>query len=624
LHKNNFHRRGNPARLHPPVAIHNMDKPCNMEAVNTEHINPAPAARTTMPRTQPIPTTRRFDAPTEGQPPKANEPAKPKPSKPKISHHIKLQQASPRLTLLLACVAYVVTALVALNIGFLNLSNHLQSRFERVKLEYQAQTSDLRKEQIIYGRLETLLSDQLSRGFMESHEDCLVRGLKKIDYELFGYGYQYSDIRGWVMDWTMENCGRLQYTPQVVHEEPSPQQAVMTYWANVSYRSRQMVERALGFVQQIWGRMFGRKHTQNTSADTEPAPAGNETAKASWDHRLRTKVPFGFQLDCEPSKPCRLFYPSALAERTDKTGVSPERIAKMAREARNLSKVSLQIARLQWAVEFALHRLVAPFQAFFALALLIASAFVPDPRPPQQKRPLTIISELRAEFPTERYFVVSMFIEFLAVQALYMLEKGLGARWPERVTMFLGPGMIFLGMNMLVRFFFASKKLEDIFRMCELVKEIYLIVRGHDLPGEKKEVANPSPVDDEPKKTTKEHAPQMSNSKKEEPTETKPNAQAQELKYVERVLNAPVNITENTKPHHRFADPTTSVQDDLEAERKNLQGELKQATLNARESGFDSDTDTDSDSDKESSFVDLASGVTPEITETESGWSLVD
>jgi hypothetical protein len=590
-----------------------------MEAEDIEFYASAPAAISMRPTESATPARRleqRLGEPTEEQPPKEQEPAKPKPRKSKTSYRVRLERARSRITLLMACVAYLVSALVALNIGLLNISNFVQPQFGRAQLEYQTHSSTLRKEQIVYGRLETLLSTQLNRGFMETHEDCLVRGLKKADSELLGYAFQYADIRAQVTDWTMENCGRLQYTPQVVHKEPSPQQAVLSYWANVSYRSRQTVERALGFVKQIWNRVFGSNHPQNTSTANETAPAGNDTAKVSWDQRLHTKVPFGFTLNCPPTQPCRLVYPLASALRSDNIGVSPEQLAKIKRGVEILHTFSIHLANHGRAIDSAIFILLIA-QTF--LMWIVGAVYWSTPLPaaaqaiPKEKRTLRLFYQLGFS-KEEKYTAISLLIEGIAIKTLSMLEKGLATTWAEEVVLLLGLGMSILGLTMLMGFFFATKKLEDVFRVCGLIKEIYLIARGRDIPGEKREIAIPSPVT---KKTVDETTLGSDSEKKEDATEP------QQSKYIERIANSPSTVTEQPKPHHRFADPSTTVQEDLEVERKNLHEELKQVPIDAEESETVSETDTESEPEHER-FVDLASGITPDITEVESGWSLVD
>jgi hypothetical protein len=590
-----------------------------MEAENFEFHASAPAARTMRPSKSAMPARRvkqHLDEPTEEQPPKEKEPAQSKPRKPKTTYRVKLERARPRILLLIACVAYLVSALVALNIGLLNISNFVQPRFERAQLEHQSQSSTLRRKQIVCDRLEALLSSQLNRGFMETHEDCLVRGLKKADYELLGYAFQYADIRTQVTDWTMENCGRLQYTPQVVYKEPSPQQAVISYWANVGYRSKQTAERALGFVKQIWGRVFGRNHPKNTSAANETAPTGNDTAKVSWDQRLRMEVPFGFTLNCLPMQPCHLVYPLASALRSDKMGVSPEQLAKIKLEVGVLHTFSVHLANHRWAIEHAILVLLIA-QSF--LVLVGGTAIWCEPITaaalaiPKEKR--TFLLWLQASCSKEeKYTAVSVIVEGMAIKALAMLEKGLAASWAEEIVVLLGLANCMLGLTMLMSFFFATKRLEGVFGVYGLIKEIYLIARGRDVPGEKNEIAKPYPVTN---KTTNETTLDGDSKEKEKATET------QQFKYIEKIANLPSVVMEHPRPHHRLANPSTTVQEDLEVERRNLHEELKQAAIDAGESEVMSETDTESEPEQER-FVDLASGVTPDITEIESGWSLVD
>jgi hypothetical protein len=221
--------------------------------------------------------------------------------------------------------------------------------------EYLVLSQSKYTEDALYKNLDKVLSSQLNRGFMETHEDCLVRGLKEANYELYGLGFQYPDMRTQVMDWTMENCGRLQYTPQVVIQDPTPQQAVLTYWADASYRSRRMLEGALGAVQQQARRFLKLLSSAFTNRKpsplTEHVPVSANTSGTLPPSRALHKVPFGFALRCEPTESCRLVYPSGSSNRANKVSVSREVLAKLKREIKEMRDASRQVKKAKWATE---------------------------------------------------------------------------------------------------------------------------------------------------------------------------------------------------------------------------------------------------------------------------------
>ncbi|KAF1829620.1 hypothetical protein BDW02DRAFT_602389 [Decorospora gaudefroyi] len=536
------------------------------------------------------------------------------------SYRVKFQRARPRITLLFACVAYLMTALLALSIGSLNVSNIIYLRFERAQVQYQAQSSTLYQEKLLYTQLDTLLSSQLNRAFMETHEDCLVRALRQANDELFDIGLRYRDIREPVMEWAMDNCGRLQYTPQLVHEEPNPQQAVLTYWADLNYRSRQMVEHALGFVKHkanwMWSRFCSESFTQTVPAHVLHASPGENPGKPTPHGKHLMQAPFGFALSCEQPQPCRLVYPVTSAMLYDKLGVSPQTIGKSERASKELEDFGLRLKKFRGAIDNSLAVLI-PTQFFLALAFLVAlAATVPlsDAVPEEQ---LTFASFIHEVMPKEeRYAICSLGLETVTVLAFYILEEGSGLSWGEEFALTSGLIMMLLGFTMFVCFFLPSSELEDVVRFCALVKELYLIARDRALPSEKEDVDVTASAD--------EGRRLHENTKSDTGEEVMKNTEVQSQLDVQRPFKQYYRL------HHRLADPTTTVQEDMEAAPNAMHdeqaGQAKQATVDADvETEFDFDTDSDSDSDADqASFVDLASGVTPEITEIESGWSLVD
>ncbi|KNG45784.1 dna glycosylase [Stemphylium lycopersici] len=250
------------------------------------------------------------------------------------------------------CLVYFVTVLATFQVGVAIVSNVVSPQYERVKDQLHAHSSALHKERIIHSRLEAVLASQLKRGFMDTHEDCLVRGLEKADHELLGLGFRYPDVRDQVVEWTMENCGRLQFVPQVVIEEPTTQEAVLTYWATVSYRALNFAEKAVGFVKQKFGWMWACLRSSSPPSDVSrvegiTANANMSTSEQILPERTLPQVPYGFVLGCGPGQPCRLFYPDELAARFDQAKVSPEFLAQLKSRTETMRTIHIKLAQVQ-------------------------------------------------------------------------------------------------------------------------------------------------------------------------------------------------------------------------------------------------------------------------------------
>jgi len=80
--------------------------------------------------------------------------------------------------------------------------------------------------------------------------------------------------------------------------------------------------------------------------------------------------------------------------------------------------------------------------------------------------------------------------------------------------------------------------------------------------------------------------------------------------------------------HQGLAAPSSSPQEGPEAHFKKVQEASKVQPaeyIDVPEIGSVVDTDSETESeDEHGSFVDLASGVTPQVSDAESGWSIVD
>jgi hypothetical protein len=142
-----------------------------------------------------------------------------------------------------ACLAYVVAAIMTFRIGLHNISVYLKPQVEVAQLELQVQTNLKYREQALHIRLDKVMDTHLSRNFIDTYDDCLVRGITEVDQQLFGLGFQYPAIRDPSIHWTVRECKRLLYTPQLW--QPKAQRA---FWTRGTYRLRHITAKALNLI----------------------------------------------------------------------------------------------------------------------------------------------------------------------------------------------------------------------------------------------------------------------------------------------------------------------------------------------------------------------------------------
>ncbi|KAI4639791.1 hypothetical protein J4E93_009145 [Alternaria ventricosa] len=507
---------------------------------------------------------------------------------------------------------------------------------------------------------------------------CLVRGLKEANYELYGLGFQYPDMRTQVMDWTMENCGRLQYTPQVVIQDPTPQQAVLTYWADASYRSRRMLEGALGAVQQqarrFWNRLFSAFTDKKTSPITEHVPVSVNTSGTLPPSRALPKVPFGFALRCEPTEPCRLVYPSGSSKRANKVGVSREALAKLKREIKEMRDATRQVKKAKLVTE----QVVIFFDYIHASILVVMFAIIFSVAPfviPKAVRPPPPSSRDTTEI---KFRVASLHFTFIGrlIQELLfsypiqlpfvdLLDLSYGARWatPFQIC------FLFVGNNMLLQFFILTRpRFENVNLAYKQIKELYFIARGWDVPdGAMDDMLtwygiHIQPADPKPK-PTEVPGGAMDNmfswmgrfvaADSDFQPPPAPSGTMDKMLYrcgiqfvyadpslkpteepatVKVTMSSPTDNRQQhgqSHPSHQgLVAPTTSLQEGPEAHLTKVQEASKSQSavyINVPDIGSVVDTDSETESeDEHGSFVDLACGVTPQVSDAESGWSIVD
>ena len=551
------------------------------------------------------------------------------PTKAKIPYKIRLLLANSRMLLLGMFFMYLSSAILSLTTGLFGIDNFITPRFDRAVDEFHVQSATMHKEQILYDRLDRLLSSQLSRGFMETHEDCLIRGLKKANDESFGLGFQDPHMRARIMYWTMDNCGRLQYTPQVVIHDATPQQAVLRYWEDVRYRSRRLLGEALEVVRlktrSIWNRFFGGIYVNVINASTSTVTVhisnGTDTGDTTSSTRSLSKAPFGFALRCESSQPCRLIYLPVFLGEMFTLSDRAKAIAKLQRRLRELAtfKVILQncllatwyLSRVLDFVTLALLGIVIAAHAGVASYMAATKKIARKKAAPEPTQYLDSMNA-RSKYTIK---IICFCLALRSIDWLYFkYSKHLGR---EVSVLVLGVFFLFSGFGMLLRFIIAPNSwLPEISQFYRLVKELYLITRGCELPDEegyRSELSSATVMNIEASK------PKI--------TECRPTGTGMESDSSNHhQSNQPPN------KHRHSVSPITSLTEDFETHEKMVQEELKEVTrLQVMkydvESDYGTDIDTESDSEpgtEDSGFVDLAGGVTPQLTDAESGWSVVD
>ncbi|CAN9244408.1 unnamed protein product [Alternaria alternata] len=563
--------------------------------------------------------------PAGSQFPQDGQRATSEPTKAKISYKIRLLRATSRIQLLGVFVLYLSSAIISLGTGLLSIDNFITPQLNRAVDEFHVQSATMHKEQILYGRLDRLLSSQLSRGFMEIYEDCLIRGLKKANDESFRLGFQDPHLRARIMHWTMDNCDRLQYTPQVVIHDATPQQAVLRYWEDVRYRSRRLLGEALEVVRlktrSIWNRFFGGIYLINGSTPTVHISIGTDTGDTHSSTRSLSKVLFGFALHCESSQPCRLVYLPVSSDETLTLSGRAKAIAKLERRLRKLAafKANLEncLSVTWYLVKVLTFVSLAPLGIEVAALVGVASYMAATKKVARKKAATELTQFLGLTNARDKYTIktISFGLALTLVDCLYVkYSEHLGCKVSVLV---FGLFCLFSGFSMLLRFFIAPNSwLPDIFQVCRLVKELYLITRGCELP------------DGEDHRSELSSAAVM-NTEAPEPkiTECRPTGTEMESDSSNHHQS-----NQSPKTRRRLVSPITSLTEDFETDEKMLQEELKEVTrLQVMkydvESDYGTDIDTESDSEpgtEDSGFVDLAGGVTPQLTDAESGWSVVD
>jgi hypothetical protein len=508
--------------------------------------------------------------------------------------YAKAKLVLPHILILFVGLAHVITILTCASAGLQSLSSNLKHRHDKASLELQAQSSLQWREDVLYRQLDGLLHKQLSSTPMETHRQCLIRGLEVANYELFNLGFQYEDIRNQSWDWTTENCGRLHYTLQA--EEPSMQQVVLMGWAKATYRLRRLTEMALANIAEKTGSVQSWLFRKTGVHFLKyPDQVDNHRPRYGTMEPEQARMAFGYDLECdEAGNNCWLAFKNIGYEDRMRTTISHEAIAERKRKIRDLFKAHhyletrrrMTASLVSWLVSLELLCLAAYF------ATMIVSAELPAP------------AFLREALSYDPYFSYRLYTKQekgaamdIAVQLAVMVARILMAKKTHGGhASALGHAVLLTTASIsgLIQAFIPVMETTGIPEMFGAIKQIYLIAQQPDVltirvmtPCVRKDV-------DSKIKEIVDHADGKSgNQKATSPTPSPP---------------ATSSGTPDRPPHMSVSHATTLDE---------APHDEAQADLNAR---VESDHEPESDGED---YVDLAGGISPTTTE-DADWSIVE
>jgi hypothetical protein len=509
--------------------------------------------------------------------------------------------AAPHILVLVTCLAYIVATIMTFNIGLHNISMYLKPQVELAQLELQVQRDIKYREQALHIRLDEVVDTQLSRNFLETYEDCLARGLGAVDQQLFGLGFQYPDIRDRTIAWTMGNCKRLLYTPQLLH--PRVQRA---FWTRGTYRLRHITEKTLNLIVHQASSFWTWWFMGLNASSSEVTVSLLFPWHVKMDDRTRNdygtpehlKMPFGFALQCESSSPCQLVYSQTISANVDKAFISDEAIAESMRNFHQLYVAYTGCNTIQAAVIS-----VAMWFISSEILLLGIYAFFTAFYLGEQEQINTVEHEYISfvlKRVTRRFTIVEQRAGVcIAFQLLVMFVHGISDRGSGR-NLILGTGILAIMASVLamINFFVPLPQFEDVFTVCGAMHELYVITSPNDslrseplaLSGvQKQENGNASVAEGDIVKTLAGR----------EATGRKPTS--------------PSTLPLGTPTTLPIALLTTTLQQDVQKEFDAMREAQKQAYV---------ELDTGSESDGEG-YIDLAGGITPTTTE-DVDWCVVD
>jgi hypothetical protein len=493
---------------------------------------------------------------------------------------IRAKHPRTRLVSLLVCISCLLCHLLGFDIGLrLNVS-YIEPRLHRAEVQLQAALNGLVREQILYSRLDELLATSLDRRFTESYEECLARALREADATFLQLDFtQIPDIRNQTMNWAIDSCTKLMYTPQRTTPD------ISTYWTHAVNRYQRYAEEVLSLVKhkaavlRIW--LF----SGNAQITAEPVAAGlvNNTASFSYP---TVALPLGFDFDCDLPPPCRLVYSGPPGLTSNRTVVLEEAVIKAQKEVNRWSSSNRGVLKYIHNLIGGLIFLYLSLGSIFMLAISVIrydvqfKSCLPTATTGVRPQLRNIAAYLQEDHPflLESCFDVALY-SLLHTQLPYITTE------LDRSLLPISVAFGVFHIIQIVRFFDPTSKATRSMRsFCRTMRELHLLAQGH-------------------RRTII----------------TKCNC----LKYNNKDTSSQaVPTNPASKIGARFISPLTTFSEDIQHERKIMHAEQGKQT-SAELPGYATETDSEYESDTE--FLNLPiTTATPTPSENESDWAVVE
>ncbi|KAH6625129.1 hypothetical protein C7974DRAFT_195202 [Boeremia exigua] len=491
----------------------------------------------------------------------------------------KARRSRPQFLTLVACVSYLLLQFLGVDLGLRFIHGYTEPRLNQAETQLRSALGGLAMENYLYERLYALHSIAMARQYQESYEHCVARGLFKADQIFLGIDYTvYPDVRDKTMEWVTDNCGRLLYTPQVYAPNPSRFWSVMANVRSSAEKTLALAKRRIALLRR---KIRGSK----------PRPATDDPILElfEWLHDT-TKLfevpllPAGFRLDCIADGLCRLNHTGPHKSATGLTLV--EAAVKANKEVSKWTYPWKKVFRINSRIINVLTILQHLLSICYLLAVRLSLPF-PLPRrtpTPKTSKAAHIWSRLRTTIaalnPDEKIAAGGLIVN-TALYALLHYEFTFLAAELSRLQLPIGLGLCALHVPQALVFLKPSSDARDetLYSACRAALILVRIARSDDTLSEPSSVASaPAP--------------------------------------------APVVHHPASRIGARFISPLTPIAEDLWRERMALRDE-RDMFQDDELYGCATESDSEYESDvQHASYVDLAGGVTPTVSEEEE-WAVV-
>jgi len=497
----------------------------------------------------------------------------------------KAQRSRPRFLVLVTCVSYLLFQSLGIGFGLRLINGYAEPRHQQAELRLQAAWSDLARDSVMPHKLDELLGTTMERRYQESYEACLARGLYIADRIFLGLDFTlYPDARERTMDWVMDDCDRLHYTPAVVTKDVSKLLAMVNrLWESAEVVLELFKHRVTFLRSKVRGDVQPLAAEQSVLRSNHHTAARSETPQ---------KMPFGFSLDCEGRSRCRLICSGPYRSLTDEK-TTLENIANSNKKLHQRSLRFKKILHIKGHIIYLLTILQLLFSICYLGVARLSSSF-PLPRSILAPKAFktgrvgslfhSVISNLTHNEKLTLGYVVNT-----ALYALLHYEFDFITSEFDLLLFPVGLGFCAFHAPQVVAFFFDPNPdtTESLLGFCRAAHQLYLILRGESVLDSK---------------SSKECCP------------------------LQRAPASPAPLRPASKIGARFISPLTSISEDLHQEREAMHA--KQGTLRddiEPQYGYATDTDSEHDSDVlHASYVDLTGGATPTVFNDGEEWAVIE